>query len=342
MTDEQLQAVSGLEQKLQPVLESIQKEALPQDKYQTAQDWFEVHEENLAASATELFYLCRLPDEDRRLLTYPVIGNWFLDKISAFKATTPHQEQAYQALRQMVKETRFCNSHLERYYQDPYGYQRRLDEFNSLLLASPDESMPLHYLLENIGNKIAEAVYNQRLPRGENYSSDLGHGLVAPSREFCFLTWYLNTLREKNLAQPLDKTIMIVDDEQAQNWYQRMIAVGFKDQSGQPGYFADCETALAALKKGHYDVILSDLNLGPGKMNGAEFAKKAYRIQRSKGITPLISVFSDDREALKAVEEKLFYGKHRILFHQVHIDNLKSGFSAIHFRNLVSGKIKYG
>ena len=127
---------------------------------------------------------------------------------------------------------------------------------------------------------------------------------------------------------------MIVDDQSAQEWYERMISVGFKDIPGQQGFFPDCESALEALETGHYDVILTDLDLGNGKMNGIDFVEKAFTLLTSKGVTPRISVFSYDDKLLAEAEKRLHVWKHSDnskVFQQVNYNN-KTDFSAMTFR----------
>ena len=117
-----------------------------------------------------------------------------------------------------------------------------------------------------------------------------------------------------------------------------MISVGFKDRENQQGFFFDCESALCALTNEHYDVILSDLELGKGKMDGITFVERAYDIQEEKGIQPRISVFSYNDEKLKEAESKLRNQSGKV-FHQVNYNN-KAEFTAIHFRNEVSYTLK--
>src|SRR3989338_2821743 len=94
---------------------------------------------------------------------------------------------------------------------------------------------------------------------------------------------------------------MVVDDTDPGHWYKRMLAVGF----AEGGYFTDCESAIEALETGDYDVILTDLDLGEGKMGGIEFVKKAYDIQESRRKKPMIAVFSYDDQKLKEADMKL-------------------------------------
>lgn len=333
---ERVTGANTLEKQLQPILTQIRVDGLePQARYQLVKDYFDAHEENMAASVADLTYLCRLPNEDRYLLTYPVIGNWFLDKISTFQSSSPHLEKAYVALRNLIKEERFCNSHMKKFYDDAYGHNKRMDSFNSLLLTSPYGSKALDDLLEQITSEICHAVYYEDLPVTPDDSTDLGHGLASPAKSFDFLTWHLSVFIEHRGTKPLDLTIMVVDDEHPEEWYERMISIGFKNIKSQKGYFRDCESALKALKKGHYNVILSDLNLGEGKMNGVEFVEKAYDLQKRKGINPMISVFSDDREALEAAEKRLRSGDRETykIFNQVSFGlGLKQAFTAVQFR----------
>ena len=119
-----------------------------------------------------------------------------------------------------------------------------------------------------------------------------------------------------------------------------MISVGFRENKNQQCFFYNCESALEALEKNNYDVILTDLELGEGRMNGIEFVEKAYEIQKRKGINPRISVFSYNDEKLREAEERLHdYGNKNKVFHQVNFNN-KRTFTASYFRIEVSYTLK--
>lgn len=342
MSGEKVIASDGLEKRLEPILQRVQEKGLSsQEKSQLVTDWFEEQKDNMATDITDLVYLCRLPDEERHLLTYPVIGNWYLHKISVFNPLTPHQEKIFTNLKQMVLKKSLVNSHTEIHDKDSYEYNRRVDEFNALLLEAPEESIPLNTLIEHTHQEIVDNICSFReknISSIKNLTTDLGHGLFAPSRSFVFLTWHVSTLLEEKAAKPLNKTIMVVDDQSPENWYERLIAVGFKPQVGESGYFKDCESALEALKSAHYDVILSDLDLGPGKMRGEEFAQKAYEIQTKKGIKPLIHLFSDNQEILHEVDLKLRFGDGKSIIYSQ--PELKTNFNATNFRVLINNYLE--
>jgi CheY-like chemotaxis protein len=179
------------------------------------------------------------------------------------------------------------------------------------------------------------------LPRKETYTTDLGHGLDGPAGSFEYITWHTRALMESNKAEPLDATIMIVDDQMPEAWYQRMIYVGFKDIPKQQGFFYDCESALVALEHGKYDIILTDLELGEGRMGGVEFIEKAYALQKSQGMQPRISAFSYNKEKLEEAEERLGWisGGESKIMGQVS-NNDKGGFKAINFRMDVRNSLR--
>lgn len=329
-----------LSQQLLPALILIRRNGLNrEEKFGLVKGWFEGHEQNLAPDITDLVQLCRLPDEERRLVTYPVIGNLFLKRVGAFKSQTRHQEKAKMFLMEMIKAERFYNPHTDD-IENPYEHNRRIDELNNLLLKSPNDSMPLHTLIYGVYREVVDMVhvYSEKGGSQEGLSSDLGHGLCAPARHFTFLTWHISSLVKEGSAKPLKATIMVVDDRNPKDWYERLISVGFNHDKEQQGYFTDGESALKALTLGHYDVILSDLDLGKGKMRGEEFAKKAYRLQKRNGVKPLIHLFSDDRDALWEADQMLRLGASTsIIFTQ---PGLKSEFSAASFRVMVNHWVK--
>ena len=103
-----------LSQQLLPALTLIRRNGLNrEEKFGLVKGWFEGHEQNLAPDITDLVQLCRLPDEERRLVTYPVIGNLFLERVGAFKSQTRHQEKAKTFLMEMIEAERFYNPHTD-------------------------------------------------------------------------------------------------------------------------------------------------------------------------------------------------------------------------------------
>ena len=326
-----------LEDKLVPVLGSLHaaKDTSPEERFGIVRAWFDEHEENLADDLADMAFVCTLPWEERALVTHPVMGNWYLEKMDSFTPGTEHQRQAFDMLRGLILETRFNNHHTKSFYDDRELYNGQIDAFNAVLLADPEGSMPIHDLLTDTLREVSTAVYAGLLPE-RKYTTDLGHGLVSPASAFQFLTFYLETFIQRNSTAPLDMTIMVVDDERPKEWYQRLITAGFKDLPYQQGFFFDCESALEALPNGRYEVILTDLELGPGKMSGMKFVERAYEIQRRQGVRPMISVFSYNTDLLEKAETKHRRGNDPKLFHQVNYDGNKTTFTATHFRLAVT------
>jgi len=334
-----------LEEKLNPVLTHLRaEERETKENFEIVRTWFNEHEENLAESLADMTFVCELPRTERTLLTYPVMGNWYLDKIKGFKPQNDHQQKVHTLLRSLTLEKRFNNSHTDVLYDELEEYNRTWDKFNSVMLSNPTESLPLHEMIQGIHKEVTKAVYEGDLPQKDTYTTDLGHGLAGPSHAFEFLTWNFGLIMKIGRAAPLDLTIMVVDDQQPEAWYQRMTSVGFKHQEGQQGYFFDCESALKALRKGRYDVILTDLELGEGKMGGIEFVERAFDIQQERGIKPRISVFSYNNKKLQEADDKLnrpfsdnpYDSK---VFQQVNYNN-KTRFRAMDFRREISLTLK--
>jgi CheY-like chemotaxis protein len=266
--------------------------------------------------------------------------------MASFVPQTDHQRAGFTLLRGLVVEERFVNDHWN--LEPKEDFNKKEDEFNSFLLKDPDDSMVLDEMMRKISGEMDDAITNGNLPKLDTYTSDLGHGLLAPVYSFYFLTHlYLYNLVEMRSTEPLDYSIMVVDDQRPGEWYQRMISVGFKHIDGQQGYFLDCESALEALQAGHYDVILTDLDLGKGKMSGLDFVEKAYAIQEGKGIVPRLSVFSYDNTLLQEAEKRLhrWDKKDQKVFQQVNYNN-KAYFTAIGFRmdvgRLLADEARFG
>ncbi|MDO8556202.1 MAG: hypothetical protein Q7R96_03445 [Nanoarchaeota archaeon] len=324
-----------LEEKLIPIRTQLRPKK-KKTNYKKVLDWFSEHQENLVEEFSELPFLCTLPHYERILLTYPVLGNFFLHQFRTFIPQTPYQQKACASLEQLAQEKRFNNPHMEQFYQKKETFNELFDACNGYLLTSPKELAPITRFLEQLAESYGKEIDKlfSIIPE-KPYTCDLGHGLIAPYEDFTSLTWYAEVI-QKN-SQPTNLTIMVVDDEHPEIWYNRLLAAGFKKRENQQGYFHDCETALEALRTGHYDVILSDLDLGKGHMPGIQFVEEAYALQKTRGIPPCISVFSYDNKALQKAEEKLFtYKKGEFtgkVFHQVAIfdQNNKRNFRATHF-----------
>jgi hypothetical protein len=326
-----------LEEKLQPVLTELRAEERDfNGRYDIARSWFREHTGNLANSVEDLTFLCELPNKDRYVLTYPVIGNWVLEQMQAFESQTEHQRKVYEMMRNVVAESRFNNHHMQRVYDDPVSFTRMKDELLATMLSNPEESMPVHKFMCGIADRVERLVCDGKLPYKETYTTDLGHGLLSPVKGLTyFIVRPFERLVDKNMAGPIGLTIMVVDDEHPEEWYHRLLSVGFEEREGQQGMFYDCETALEALERGHYDVILTDLELGEGKMDGITFVERAYEVQKRKGVKPRISVFSYNDDKLQEAEDKLrdFSGESKV-FHQVNYNN-KGTFTATHFKEEV-------
>jgi CheY-like chemotaxis protein len=326
-----------LEEKLQHLLTELRAEEMtPKSRYDLVKTWFGNHAENLAETEEELVFLCELPYAERSVLTYPVMGNWVVDKMNGYQPQTEHQRNIFGMMKSFILENRFNNPHMEKYYDTPLTHTKMEDELTVAMLSNPEESMTLRRFLREISRGLGDLIYKRELPTSKPLETDLGHGLSAPVKH---LTYYSSSTFE-NLVEdyktgPVGLTIMVVDDESPEEWYRRLLAVGFEEKAGQPGMFYDCETALAALEKSDYDVILTDIDLGQGKMDGLTFVEKAYDIQTRKGIRPMISVFSYSDERLEEAESR-FPHNSEIEKLSPEIDryfNNKRVFTAAHFKH---------
>ncbi len=323
-----------LEERLGPLLTQIRTTEQEHVQFEIVRAWFEGHEENLAESIADMAFVCELPNRERHLLTYPVMGNWYLDKMVRFEPQTEHQRDLFALLSNLVRERRFNNDHIDHLYSPHEEFNRKKDEFNSSMLGDFDAALPLCDMMRGINREISDEVYGERIPKRPR-KVDLGHGLAAPSDSFNFLTYYLDTIARYGRIKPLDLTIMVVDDQDPRGWYQRMISVGFKDVEGQQGYFFDGESALKSLRTGSYDVVLTDIELGDGKMNGIDFAQQAYHFQLEQGRRQRIAVFSYNAERLNEANRSLGKLKASTPFSGTLYVYNKARFSAIEWRNCV-------
>lgn len=334
---------SLLKANLSPLLSEIRAVSSDEQRYKMARAFFTEHEENLAGSIQELAYLCILPFEERRFLTYPVIGNFALSRIDAFTAETPFQEAVKEKFRQVISEKRFVNSHLEQFHNEAFNHLQNIDELYALSSQNIAESLPILKTVNQVSREIADEVYNNRIPVNQDtLTTDLGHGLWGPIDHIDIYARFFDFELTEDLMVPLEQTIMVVDDEMPERWYSRMIAAGFRRDDNQQGYFSDAESALAALSnpQNSYDVIISDIELGEEKMDGVTFVQKAYDIERGRDRRTLISLFSASKEKLKEADADLRWkrgmrNEEGIVFDDLNF-NHKAFFNATRFRQDVS------
>ena len=93
---------------------------------------------------------------------------------------------------------------MEKLYDKHEEFNIKLDELNTQMLSNPDESIPLHKLLQKIKEPIGEAVYEGKLPKKKTYTIDLGHGLYSPFDSYSFLTWNFDTIFNEGNTKPLN------------------------------------------------------------------------------------------------------------------------------------------
>jgi len=321
-----------LEEKLLPVRKQLKAAADFEGKYLIVKKLFQDNTQNMADGVKDLTHLCELPDEDRHILSYPIIGNWVLEQMNVFEPQSIHQQKVHDLMRTLVSETRLCNRYTRKIHHDPIAYTQIEDELIALMLRKPEESMPVHELMCSIASKVADVVSDGSLEHKDTFQTDLGHGLYAPlSHLSCFMASSFEILVKYNYAGPIGLTIMVVDDEIPDKWYNRLLSVGFEEIDGQQGYFYDCESALQAMQQERYDVILTDLELGEGKMDGITFVKKAYELQVQLGVKPRISVFSYNDKLLQKADDVLGYYGEKKIFNQVNFQN-KRTFTAAYFK----------
>ncbi|MBD3309704.1 response regulator [Candidatus Woesearchaeota archaeon] len=340
-----------LEEKLAPVIRKLEGYSHRKRRYRYVIRFFTEHEENLAegddidSQIEDMVYLCTLQDRLRKFLTYPVLGNFVLEQADQYEPSTDRQQKVFGAMRDVVAETRFNNHHMEMLNNDPEGFTALQDTLYKVMLQHPIVAERILNFLHQIYRRVEASirdpermfVLHPRL-RDREYETDLGHGFSNPVRQ---LTLQLETHVYHGVKhRPLDMTVMVVDDENPEAWYRRLLAVGFQEKEGQKGYFTDAESALAALEKGDYDVVLSDIMLGKGKMDGITFVEQASSAQQKAGKDTMFQVFSYDIDALKEAEDRLF-GRPPIALNQP-LGSYKGDFTAMDLRHDVEKALRYG
>lgn len=326
-----------LQEKLQPLIAQIQGQS-DEDRSRTVHDWFTTHPENVVGDPFELPYLCELPNDVRRLVTYPVIGNLVLSRMNDFQPESEYQSELREAAKKVVKEKRFHNHHTGDV--KPLTQIQMETELIARMLERPEESRRFYdYMIESIERPFADIVYDQlQKTPGKTYTTDFGHGIFAPLKSMTYFVMAQFEYQLKNGAvDPLDKVSMVVDDAEPEYWHGLLRLAGFREIEGQPGYFRDGESALLALESGGYDIILTDLELGEDKMDGVAFAQTARKVQLAKGKPAMIALFSYNKNALHAAQ---VHGYHypstpQDLFFEQPDLMCKSSFSPFQFRSNV-------
>jgi CheY-like chemotaxis protein len=336
MANEQLQPGPNLLEKLSPVLTQVR--ALSGDRaaqYGIVRSWFEEHPENLARNMEDLALVCTLPREERILLTGPLIGSWFIDRMSSYVPQTSSQATTLGKLITYIELNRFIHGDMD--YDSPQEdwaeNNRRFDELAAATNNDPVGGTEIVSKLRAHFEEFVNDIFNN-VPKLDSYTVDLGHGLGQYAQHICMPVTDVLARHHEESREPLDVSIMVVDDQSPEDWYNRMVAQGFKDVPGQQGFFLNCESALVALETGNYDVVLTDLDLGEGNMGGIEFIERAYEIQRRKGIIPRISAFSYS-DALLAEAERRLRGENPKVFQRVSWNN-KTIFNCFGFRRDVN------
>jgi len=306
MVNEQLHSGPNLLERISPVLTQVRELSGNKVAQQAvARSWFKEHSENLARDLEDLASICTLPREERILLAGPLVGNWFMDRMASIVPQTSSQSAVLQRLTEYIEIERLLVVSDVDFQAPREDSDDRNKKFDALEAAMLEDSVGGRAIVGVLGNhyeKFIEDMY--QLPRLDAYTVDLGHGLGVYAMLVCRPAIELVEYHEKP-REPLNVSVMIVDDQHPEDWYNRMIAQGFKNVPEQQGFFFDCESALTALQNGNYDVILTDLDLGEGKMDGITFAEQAYEIQTGKGIPPRISVFSYDDARLAEAQKRL-------------------------------------
>ncbi len=332
--EEKLTPEPGLLEKLSPLRAEIS--ALsdnPQAQSELVQTWFLEHPENLARDVEDLTMICVLEYDERKLLTDPILGNWLMGQIDKLTPESPTQAEALAKTKEIFGLLRFHDSRFGNETGNKIAENNLYDELNALLISDPDTVKytvgEVRKIMMNAQDGVMEHVLSGR------YKTGLEHGILGPMDIF----WYGTTLNfeiesQFHEVEPMDARILVLDDKDAEDWYKRLVAAGFKDDPDQQGHFTDPSLALVALLNGNYDVILSDLDLGEGQMSGIDFARIASAIQRAKGIKdPLISVFSYDQALLEEANRTIGrYSDNPVLFQQVNGgNNNKVGFTGYEF-----------
>ena len=304
-----------LEEKLAPVLVRIAEAKTVQARHRSVRAWFTEHPENLAKDFLDLTYVLTLPGEQRTLLTYPVVGNYVLGELEKFAASTPIQRKLQGMARHLVWEKRFYNHHWQRDEIETKAIGEISDRMIGTMLRHKEEALSLHLHLCQIAG--AYDVYQRTDAlrwRYTNFETDPGHGLDAPLEHLSArITLPFEFSMHGNDAGPTDLSIMLVDDTEGAYWWKRLELVGFRQRPGVTHVYKDAKSALRALKQHAFDIILSDLDLGEGKMGGIEFLQQAHDLTMQQERSPALLAFSSNDELRGRAEQELYHVRPSII-----------------------------
>lgn len=325
-----------LQESLEPLIKQVEGQEW-EDALKITREWFAAHPEDIAGEGSELSYLCELPNEIRMLVTYPVMGNLVLARLRGFQPRNDYQRMLLETAECIVEETRFHNHHHTREVKPMRLIQLETELTANMLGRTEDGAELQRYITDAITQPAVDVIDNLQQAAGKSYSSDFGHGLIAPLHDFTYhIVHEFGFRTEKNMwhNRPLDKASMVVDDTDPAYWHGLLKLAGFQEREGQPGYFRSGESALPALETGNYDIILTDLELGEGRMNGVQFAQRARKVQLARGKPAMIALFSYNLGGLRDAKS---YGFHYPsspddLFFIQPDTNTKGHFSPFHFR----------
>lgn len=315
-----------LEEKLRPVLKQIRAEPDHEQKYQVTVKWFQENRENMFSDLSELGYLCDIENRDERhLLVAPVIGNWHMERLEQFIPENEMQSDLARQITNIIDEMRFTDSAWTSYYKDHFRLLEMKNEFTIQAVDNLNDAEPIHTHLHNLFLEIMPVIEKRQM-RVTREDADINHTLYGGMMHYKSPLSSVELAINYGPAKKPNVNIMVVDDTEAQSWHEQMIECGFLDIKGQRDYFHDCESALYALENGGYPVILSDIDLGSGKMDGIEFAQRAYQIQEKKGISPLICVFSYNKKLVERADKELYFENPQIVtvqsVNKIHFDSM--------------------
>jgi PAS domain S-box-containing protein len=96
-------------------------------------------------------------------------------------------------------------------------------------------------------------------------------------------------------SSPLHANILYVEDSEAQ---ALLVITELQAREFSVDWFPTAELALVALAQKKYDLVLADIDLGPG-MNGIALTKHIRRLKGEEGGTPILAITASDNAQLR-------------------------------------------
>jgi hypothetical protein len=290
-----------LKDTLEPLLDQLGDDF--HANYRAARRFFELND-IVPSSLHDLEFLIWLPDKQRKFVSHPLSLNYFIRLLEKYPQPTPSAAEYVRRVIAYSHELRFHHAGLF----IPPEHEMRLHELSDAVMRAAVDDKPFAAELSSYfeewehaekSNEFYNTVYESSKERKP--STDIWHGIFPPITSVNDLLASASVFSTNYTPYPSDLSVLILDDENPKYWADRFRKAGIVGNIGVHYSPADAE---ADLRKNNYRLIVTDYVLGDGQPNGIEFAEKAFAIQKSKGIKPVIVLQSSMENINELAKEK--------------------------------------